>query len=221
MGIPYRSIRAAGSALLVAVAVGTGGAAGMTSALAADPLHATLTGSVADAGGAPLAGVGLVVTEELGPDGGIAAVQVTTAADGSFSADVFAWGTAAAPAQVTIATSADETIDVIGDGCSDTWSVAIHDVRWVALADGPADPFTLTATTSLLGEVCGTTATPPPTSPSGGGRPALTPPPTDTFVTAISAPPDRGALPLTIGFMAGILLAGLMLIPRFRTRRRD
>ena len=174
MGLQYRAIRAAASALLVAAAVGTGGMTGMTSTLAADPATVGLTGTLVDGGGAPIAGVHLVITEELPPDGGIAAFQATTGADGSFAADVYAWGTADAPASLTIATPADEAIEIVGETCSQTWGVQVRSAEDVALADGAPSPLALTATTTLLGEVCGTTATPPPNSANGGGRPALT-----------------------------------------------
>ncbi|HLO35796.1 MAG TPA: hypothetical protein VK194_06930, partial [Candidatus Deferrimicrobium sp.] len=135
MGRQYRAIRAAASALLVAAAVGTGGMVGMTSALASAPGTVDLSGTVVDGSGTPLAGVHLVVAEELPPDGGFTAVQTTTAADGSFTAEVFAWGTADAPAILTIRTAPDETIEVVGATCSQTWGVTVRDERQVALAD--------------------------------------------------------------------------------------
>ena len=227
MGLPYRSIRAAASALLVAAAVGTGGMTGMTSVLAADPATVDLTGTVIDAAGAPLAGVHLVISEELPPDGGLAAYQVTTAADGSFGIDIHAWGTADVPASLTIKTPADETVVVLGEKCSQTWGIAVAASEQVALADAPPDPLTLTAATTLLGEVCGTTATPPPANSGNGngsatgGRPVLTPPPTDTFAASNAAAPDRLGPALSIGFVVGLLAAALLLLPNPRSRRRD
>ncbi len=222
MGLQYGSIRAAASALLVAAAVGTGGMAGMTSALAADPATVGLSGTIVDGNGAPLAGVHLVISEELPPDGGIAAFQVATAGDGTFAAAVYPWGTAAAPAGLTISTPADEAVEVVGKTCSQTWGVAVRSTQQLALADGTPDPLVLTATTTLLGEVCGTTATPPPNGASRGGRPAITPPPTDV----LPAPPaaegaDRQGPALWIGFAVGLLLAGAGLLPRWGARRRD
>jgi hypothetical protein len=201
--------------------VGTGGMAGMTSALAAGPATVGLEGTVVDSAGAPLGGVHLVISEELPPDGGLAAFQVTTAADGSFAADVYAWGTADAPATVTIATPADEAVDVIGETCSQTWGVVVAANQQLALADAAPDPLTLTATTTLLGEVCGTTATTPPDSRGANGRPDLTPPPTDTFVAPIANAPDRIAPALTIGFVIGLVAAAAVLLPRPGARRRD
>jgi hypothetical protein len=222
VGLRYRTIRAAASALLVAAAVGTGGMAGMMSALAAGPATVGLSGTVVDGVGAPLAGIHLVISEELPPDGGLAAFQVTTAADGSFGADVYAWGTAEAPATFTIATPADEAVQIVGETCSQTWGVVVKADRQLALADAPPDPLTLTATTTLLGEVCGTTATPPPASRgASGGRPDLTPPPTDTFVAPIASTPDRIGTALTIGFAIGLLAAAAVLLPRPGARRRD
>jgi hypothetical protein len=205
--------------------------AGMSSALAADPPMVGLSGTLVDHGGAALGGVHLVITEELPPDGGIAAFQTTTASDGSFAADVYAWGSADAPASVTIKTPADEEIEVLGDTCSQTWGVAIDPDQAVSLIGAAPDPLTLKATTTLLGEVCGTTGTPPPnntgngaggsSSGSGGGRPALTPPPTDTLHGAPPAAPDRLGPALTIGFAIGLLIAAAMLLPRPGARRRS
>lgn len=222
MGLRYRTIRAAASALLVAAAVGTGGMAGMTSALAGGPATVGLEGTVVDSAGAPLGGVHLVISEELPPDGGLAAFKVTTAADGSFGASVYAWGTADAPATLMIATPADEAVDVIGETCSQTWGVVVAANHQMALADVSPDPLTLIATTTLLGEVCGTTATPPPDSRgTSDGRPDLTPPPTDAFVATIANAPDRIGPALTIGFVIGLLAATAVLLPRPGARRRD
>lgn len=222
MGLRYRTIRAAASALLVAAAVGTGGMAGLTSALAAGPATVGLEGTVVDSAGAPLGGVHLVITEELPPDGGLAGFQVTTAANGSFGADVYAWGTADAPAKLRIATPADEALDVIGATCSQTWGVVVEADRQLALADAAPDPLTLTATTTLLGEVCGTTATPRPASlGSNGGGAGLTPPPTDSFVAPTGTGPDRLGPALTIGFAIGLVAAAAALLPRPGARRRD
>jgi hypothetical protein len=218
----YRTIRATASALLVAAAVGTGGMAGMTSALAGAPATVGLEGTVVDGADAPLGGVHLVISEELPPDGGLAAFQVTTAADGSFAANVFAWGTADAPATLSIATPADEAVDVIGESCSQTWGVVVQADRQLALADATPDPLSLTATTTLLGEVCGTTATPPPDSRgTNGGRPDLTPPPTDTLVAPIANAPDRIGPALSIGFVIGLVAAAAVLLLRPGARRRD
>jgi hypothetical protein len=203
--------------------VGTGGMAGMTSALAGGPATVGLEGTVVDSAGAPLGGVHLIISEELPPDGGLVAFKVTTAADGSFGANVYAWGTADAPATLTIATPADEAIDVIGETCSQTWGVVVAANHQLALADATPDPLTLTATTTLLGEVCGTTATPPPPDSRGanGGRPDLTPPPTDAFGATIANAPDRLGPALTIGFVIGLVAAAAVLLRRPGARRRD
>jgi len=221
VGLPYRTIRAAASALLVSVAVGTGGMTGMSSVLAADPAMVALAGHVVDADGGPLGGVHLVISEELPPDGGIAGFHVTTSADGSFAADVYAWGTADAPASLTISTPAGEEVTVIGETCSQTWGVAIAAHQDLALAESKPDPLTLTATTTLLGEVCGTTATPPPNTPRGGGGANLTPPPTDTIGAPVAGSADRLGPALTIGFLVGLLLTAAALLPRPGARRRD
>jgi hypothetical protein len=217
----FRTIRAAASALLVAAAVGTGGMAGMTSALAADPALVSLAGTVVNHdGGAPLAGIPLVITEMVLPDGAAVAVQTTTAADGSFAVDMQALGTADAPATVSIKTPADTMIEVIGDSCSQTWSVAVDADQDLTLSGAAPDPVTLTATTTLMGEVCGTTGV--PSTGHGGGTAGITPPPTDTLAAPPAATPDQLGPALTIGFVVGLLAAAtLLLLPRPRARRRD
>ncbi len=221
MGPRNRTLRSAASALLVAAALGAGGMTGMTSVLAADLGLVTVSGSLVDGHGAPLGGIHLVIAEELPPAGGAAGFPVTTAADGSFSADVYAWGTADAPVSLTIKTPPDEAVEIIGEGCSQTWSVEVLDVRQLALADAAPDPLSITASTTLLGEVCGTTATQPPVSAprDGGTGSQLTPPPTDTFRSG-PVDPDRAGPALTIGFTIGLLAAAALLLPRPGARRR-
>jgi len=219
VGLSYRSIRAAGPALLVALAVGTGGMTGMASALAVDPVTVPLAGFLVDGSGTPLGGVHLTIVEELPPDGGIAAFPVTTAGDGSFRADLYAWGTTQAPATVTIQTGPDEELEVIGDTCSRTWSVAVSDLRQLALAEAAPEPITVTATTTLLGEVCGTTGT--PGGNTGGGSSHLTPPPTDVRLARNGAGSERLGPALTIGFVLGLVLTTAFLLPRPGSRRRD
>ncbi len=222
MGPGYRPIRAAASALIISAAIGAGGMTGMTSVLAADP-HVDLSAKLVDGSGAPIGGVHLRITEELPPDGGLVAFQVVTAPDGTFGAALQPWGTAAAPAKVTIATGADEAVTVVGPTCSQTVGVTASTSADLALADGPPEPLTVTATTTILGEVCGTTATPPPANgpaggQSGGGR--LTPPPTDTDLAGVSSAADRNGPALTIGFLVGLLVAAVMLASRPGMRRR-
>ena len=207
---------------MLAAAVGTGGMAGMSSALAADPGMVGISGTLVDGDGAALAGVHLVITEELAPDGGAAAFQTTTGADGAFVFDVYGWGTADAPATVTIETPADEELEVIGETCSQTWSVTLHDVRSLALADAAPEPLALTATTALLGEVCGTTGTPGGNSggsAGGGGGAQITPPPTDLGPALGSSAPDRLGPALVAGFAIGLVVA-MALLPRPGARRR-
>lgn len=214
MGLGYRRVRAAAAALLIAAAAGAGGMTGMVSALAADPSMVTLAGTVVDDSGTPFAGVELVIQEELSNDGGLAAFHATTGADGSFSAEVYPWGTSEAPATITIRT-AQEVVRV-GDSCSRTWGVAA--TVELALAETATEPLAITAT--LLGEVCGTTGTPGGTSGNGGGA-ALTPPPTDVSAARLGSTADRSGPALSIGFVVGLLLAILLLVPRPRARRRS
>jgi hypothetical protein len=121
---------------------------------------------------------------------------------------------------VTIKTPPETEIQVAGETCSQTWGVELLQTTNVAWAEGAPDPLTLTATTTLLGEVCDTTGT-PSNGQAGGGRPALTPPPTDTLARSIAGVPDRFAPALTIGFLLGLFVAAVLLLPRRGARRRD
>jgi hypothetical protein len=222
----YRAIRGAASALLVAVAVGSAGMGGITSALAADPGTLVLTGTLirtVDGTATPLPGIDLVLTEtSAADDGGTAAFQVTTGADGSFAAEVFDWGTAELPATVTIAAAEDE-FQIEDEACSHTWGLAIDPGQHIGLAGATPDPLTVSATITLLGEVCATTATPPANGPGNGPVPRahVTPPPTDTLAAPVASRPDRLGPALTIGFVVGLLVAASLLLLRMRTRRRD
>jgi hypothetical protein len=133
---------------------------GMASVLAAEPATVIIPATLVDGTGQPLGDVHLTIVEELPPDGGIAAFAVTTAADGTFAMSLYAWGTADAPATVTVKTDPDEELTVEAGSCSRTWGVAVADSRELALAETPPDGFEISATTTLLGEVCGTTGTP-------------------------------------------------------------
>jgi hypothetical protein len=222
VGLQYRTIRAAATALLVAAAVGVGGMGGMTSALASDPGTITLTGTLLE-GTVPLGGVHLLVAE-TGPDDAFAGVQAITAADGTFSADLFDWGTPETPATVSI--SATDDLQIVNDECSESWTVTIATGSPMTLTGGTPSNVTVTATTELIGEVCGTTGTPATggsngSAGSGGGRPDITPPPTDV-VSASSPEADRMVPALGIGFVVGLIVAvALLLAPRPGTRRRD
>ena len=222
MGLSYRSIRAAGSALLVAATVGAGGMTGMTSVLAADPSTVTIDAALVDGASQPLAGVRLTVIEELPPDGGIAAFPVTTAADGTFSVDLYAWGTAEAPATVTVRTDPGEELTIEAGSCSRTWGVAVADSRQLALAETLPDAFQVTATTTLLGEVCGTSGTPGGggSNSGAGGVAKITPPPTDARLPRGGSAEERLGPALTIGFALGLALAVALLVPRPGSRRR-
>jgi hypothetical protein len=222
LGLSYRSIRAAGPALLVAAAMGAGGMTGMASALAADPTMVGVTGTLVDGAGQPLGGVHLTIVEELPPDGGSAAFQLTSGADGTFEAELYAWGTADAPASVTIRTAPDEQLTVPVRNCSSTWAVTLDDHHDWALADASPGPLTLTAATTLLGEVCGTTGTPGGGSSNGnGGGARPTPPETDGAPRAIGAGDVRNGPALTIGFILGLVIAAALLVPMRGSRRRS
>jgi hypothetical protein len=219
VGPSDRLVRAAAVAVVTA-AIGLGGVSSV--ALAAEPTAVTVSGTLVDEHGAALAGVHLVIEELLAPDGGLAGFQVVTDAKGAFSADVEPWGTADEPATLTVSTPPDvlETVNVIDGSCTRSFSVIVKATRDVALADGPADPLALMATTELLGEVCGTTATPPPTS-ARTPKPGLTPPPTDAAARSGTESSDRLGLAAALGFAAGLAGAVLYLTPRPRGRRRS
>lgn len=215
------------SALVIATAMGAGGMTGMASALAVEPpAQVAVAGTLVDGTGAPLAGVPLQISQEH-PEGGLAAVQVTTGTDGGFTADLFPWGTADVPAGLSIRTPADTLIEVFGERCTQTWSVTVADQQSVAWSDAAPEPLSVVAETKLLGEVCGTVATPSPPSSGAnagsgsGGQGTLTPPPTDTFRDAVAGRADRHGPALAIGFVVGLMLAAMFLTPRPGARRRS
>ena len=229
MGLGYRTIRAAATAIAMAATVGIGGMTGIGSVLAVEPGMTTLTGTLVDGAAAPLPGVHLVVTQEYAPDGGLAAVQATTGSDGTFVVEVHAWGTSESPAALRIATPAGEELQVNGPDCSQTWSVALDSRHELALAEATPEPLTLTATTALLGEVCGTVGEPGPgtgtgsgtDSGTGGGGAAITPPPTDAMGTVAGPAGDRHGAILVIGFALGLAGVLAFLTPRPGARARD
>ena len=223
----HRAPRAAVSALLVAIAIGAAGTTGMVTVLAVDTpaAHVQIGGQLLDATGAPLAGIDLIVSEELPPDGGLAGFHATTGADGRFEVSVDPWGTREAPATFTFRTAAGTSISIIKTSCTQTWGVAVSDTRQLALADGAApDPIALVGSTTLVGEVCGTTGTPRPT-PVGNSqdhpRPGPTLPPTDAGAT-LDEQRERPASALLVGFAVGLAAAVILLVfPRTGARRRD
>jgi hypothetical protein len=221
VALQYRRIRAAATAVVIAAAVGAGGMTGMTSTLAADPT-VPLTGTLVDGAGKALGGIELVLTEELAPDGGNAAFHATTAADGSFSVALYPWGTTETPATLSIVTGPEQELTVIGEECSQTWSVTAAASHELALGDAepaPLEPLGVTATTALIGEVCAVAATPRPNSGTGGAN--LTPPPTDTGLVAGTGSPDRLGVALLLGFAIGLAAVVGIVTPRPGTRRRD
>jgi len=225
VGLGYRTVRAAATAIAIAAAVGAGGMTGIGSVLAVEPGMTALTGTLVDGSAAPLAGVHLIVIQEYAADGGLAAVQAVTGADGTFSVEVHAWGTSATPATLRITTPAGEELQRNGPDCSQTWSVALDSRHDLALAEAPPEPLTLTATTALLGEVCGTVGGPGPgsgtDSGTGGGGAAITPPPTDALAAATGPSGDRLGATLAIGFALGLAGVLAFLTPRPGARARD
>src|SRR4051794_39469899 len=204
-----RGPRAAASALIVATAIGIAGTTGVGAVLAVDPQPSVpLTGMVVDKEGTALAGLHLVISEEGSPDGALAGFQATTAKDGTFTVQLYPWGTAAAPADVTIATPAHEQVSIDGEPCSRTYAVTLSDRRQIALADAahPPKAIDVVAATKLLGEVCAATGSPAPDSGSGNGsahspRPRVTPPATDRLRRPTGAEERLGPA-LVVGFLA-------------------
>jgi hypothetical protein len=218
VGLLDRWLRAAVAVVVMAMAWG---GAVAPAALAADP-GVIVSGTLVDEHGAALEGVHLVIEEQLPPDGGLAGFQVVTDASGAFAADLEPWGTADAKATLSVKTPTGglEVVEVIDGSCTRSWSVVVDASQDVALADGPIDPLAITATTALIGEVCGTTGTPPPAN-AGTGRPTVTPPPTDAVARLGGGSSDRLGPALSAGFAIGLVAAILLLTPRPRGRRRS
>jgi hypothetical protein len=207
--------------------IGVAGTTGVSAVLAVDPPSTVaIVGTLVDQSGTALPGVHLVITEELPPDGGFAGFQAETAADGSFSATLFAWGTADGPAEIRINAPQDESITLaVDDQCSRTLGVVVADARQLALADPAAasTPLDVVATSSVLGEACGTTATPQTNVGSGNSRgPAaqLTPPPTDVRQPVTTGAEDRIGPALLLGFISGLIGAAGFVVVRPGARRR-
>jgi hypothetical protein len=221
LGVRARVPRATASGLVLAVAVGVAGTTGISTALAVGPASTVgLDGSLRDAAGAPLGGIGLIVAEEQSADGGLAGYEVVTERNGTFRLDVQPWGTTAAPARITIRTSPDSTVQVLAGHCTRTVGVSLVETRDVTLEEPGTLPaaLDLVAATTILGEVCGTLATARPDTVRP--PPAPTPPPTETGAALERAPTDRHAAALIVGFATGLLATILFVLPRPR-RRRD
>ena len=215
--------------MLLAAAIGVAGTTGISAALAVDPVASVpLGGVLVDEHDLPIAGVDLVVSEEAAPDGGLAGFHATTGDDGSFTVNLYRWGTAEAPASVSIRTAGAVTIAREQNGCSQTLSVTVSDVRELVLAEPAAapQPIDVVATTTVLGEACGTTATPPPPNTNSGGaaghtaRPKVTPPATESLRTTI-APAGEHRSAVVLGFVGALVVAIAFVTPRRpRARRR-
>ncbi len=142
-----------------------------------------------------------------------------TAADGSFAASISSSEAIDAPAVLTIRTVPGTQVVVIGAACSRTLGVSVAHSRSLTPAGTTALPaIDLVAATTVLGEVCGTTATP---HPEAGTHAAahVTPPPTDTNPPAHAGPSERLATALLVGFVVGLVAAFLLLVPRPGARR--
>ena len=96
----------------------------------------------------------------------------------------------------------------------------LAETRDVTLEEPGAHPavLDLVATTTVLGEVCGTLASAKPDAVRPAA--AVTPPPTETAAALEPAPTDRHAAALIVGFATGLLATILFVLPRPR-RRRD
>jgi hypothetical protein len=227
--VPARARRAAASALLVASAFGIAATTAIPGVLAADPPRQMLRGMIVDERGAAMAGLHLAVTEQESADGGLAAFTATTTAAGIFTVDLFAWGTDAAPADVTVRTETHQQAKVVRSGCTRTYAATVSATRELALAGPfPPKPLDIVATTRLLGEVCGTKGTPAPNSggsgsASGGShtaRPGVTPPATDALTARAGIGGERLGPALAIGFAAGLVGALMLLLGPARGARR-
>lgn len=213
--------------MLVAMTIGLGGTTGVSAVFAVDPPSTVaVSGTLVDQAGISLPGVHLVITEELPPDGGFAGFQARTGPDGSFTATLFAWGTADVPAEVRVTAPQGESITlVVDDQCTRTLGVVVADARKLALGDPATAPksLDLVATSTVLGEACGTTATPPTNAGTGNTRgPAtqVTPPPTDGRRPVAAVAEDRIGPALALGFIAGLIGAVSFLVPRPKAPRR-
>ena len=233
MAFPDRARRAAASALLLTTAIGAAGTTGISAVVAADSATVPLTVTLATPLGMPLSGIDLAITEEESPTGGSAAFQLASDAAGSVTVQLYAWGTADAPATLRIETTPGQHVQEIAGNCTKTWNVDVADRRAVALAGGtqPQAPLTLVPLMALAGEVCGTQGTPGSnggggsssgsgSSSSGSSGAKVTPPPTDTEAATLTASSERHGPALFLGFVLGLMATVLLLASRLGPRRR-
>jgi hypothetical protein len=205
----------------------------MSAVFAADPATVPQTVTLETSLGIRLSGIDLVITEEESPTGGSAAFQVTTDADASATVELFAWGTADAPATLRIQTTPGQHVQEILGNCTKTWNLDVSEGRSIALAGATQPParLTLEPVMALAGEVCGTQGTPGSnggggsstgggSSSSGGSGAAVTPPPTDTVATPLTASRERHGPALVLGFVLGLLGTVVLLALRLGAPRR-
>ncbi len=182
-----RSIRHLLAVTVASVAL----AASAVPAFAAD--EPVLTGTVVDASGAPF-DVEEARMTMTGPDGGgLHAAQVEIAPDGSFQVGLMPWGTAEAPAEVTLTfTGAVNESITNADGCTDDYAPVAEATFDVALeSGGEPEPVAVVAELRIVGTVCGATVTAGRTLPPSAVSPETAPPsavPTTPVATTDEAP---------------------------------
>ncbi len=182
-------------------------------ALGAAPVFAVdepvLSGTVVDDAGAPFA-VEQARMTMTGPDGGgLHAAQIEVAADGSFDVALLPWGTAEAPAQVTVSiTGAVSEAVTNADGCTDQYAPVAEATFDVTLeSGGEPEPVVLVAEPQIVATVCGAGATPVVTLPPSVVSP-VTPAPSAAPVAPVADSGDSTPwLPLLVLAVVAVALA--------------
>ncbi len=199
-----RSIRR----LLVTVLGGAALLLSATPAFAAD--EPVLRGTILDADGAPFE-VEQARMTMAGPDGaGMHAAPLVIAADGSFEVTLMPWGTAEAPAAVTIEVTGAVTEQVPNAaGCIDDYAPVAETTVDVALeSGGEPDPIAVVAEPRIVGTVCGTTGSAAPTLPPSEVSPET---PAPTIVPAAPVADTTDQTPwLPIVLVAVVAIAALL-----------
>jgi hypothetical protein len=171
-----------------------------------------LHGKVVDGDGASVAGLRLTFQESGTPDP-MPAYDVTTGADGTFSAQILISGPEppelAPDSTLVFGTAAAQQLSYAAGACQRTANVSLD-----ATVAKPVDWFrgqvvVLTAEADVVGETCGV---------SGG--PATTLPPTNRAEQETAASGDRHGLAISLGLAIGLAVVGLWFVPRPRARRR-
>jgi hypothetical protein len=135
---------------------------------APQPGSPVITGLAIDEAGGPVSELYFLTVTQVRSDGGRYQAAATAVGDGTFLAQVHAWGTAAEPSQLEVSATGPVTRTVVEDDCTTTYALLGQTTVDVALAEfAPTEMVVLTLTEDVLQSICGETD--PGTGPDDGG----------------------------------------------------